>query len=268
MKDTEFIIKYWVLENSTAVTERTTGALIGDGRFEIVFVTGEGYKTIRPNGVEHIKAGIYIGGQMDDPMDLAIAPNTKLHALKIEPWVAQLLSGFNFFQALNRTVPLKEVNRTLAQKLREFDPDSQMTRIRHELLIYLENTHQNTRDFHVLKSCCTILDRGYMDFRFARDHYLNAVGLTTRSIENKFKRAIGLSPQQYANGIRLRRVSEDIRLGSKLTTYTNLAHQHGFYDQAHFNRLFKSYWGFAPGEMNAADVFITDSAEHFRYYTI
>jgi len=257
-----------VLENSSPLLKHSTGTLIGDGRFELIFVSGNGYKTIRGDRVETIRPGIYIGGQMDAPMELEIDPATTLYALKLEPWAAQLLSGFDFREALNKTVDLQHINATLYKELNAYDPSNQMEQIIEKLLIHFENAKAFAKDEKIINACCKILDTGYIDFKQSRDHYLLSTNLTSRSIENKFKHALGVTPQQYANGIRLRRISEAIKLQPKFENFTELSYSHGFYDQAHFNRVFKNYWGFAPKMLPNEEVFITDSKERFRYYTI
>lgn len=267
MKANNFIKKQWVIANDSSYETQKTGNLIGDGRFELIFLVGMGYKTIRDGKTETISEGIYIGGQMNLPMNLEIYPNTKLFSLKLEPWAVQLISGFNFSEALNKTVPLIEVNPILNKKLLQYNPEFQMNSIIQELLFFFEEQSKSA-NWNILATCCKILDSGYIDFKNARDNYVDIIGLSTRSIEQKFKRSIGLSPQQYANGIRLRRISEQIKLTSNAENFTKLAYQHGYFDQAHFNRLFKQYWGFSPKLLREEEVFITNSLEDFRYYTI
>ncbi|NAS14152.1 helix-turn-helix domain-containing protein [Poritiphilus flavus] len=263
-----YIRKIWVLENKTQKLKKNTGIMIGDGRFEMVFVTGKGYRTIRPTGSDFFSEGIYLGGQMDRPLELEIEQDTSLLSIKLEPWAAASLSGFDFKQALNRTVPLGEINPELNRQLQYLLPSSQLDKILERLSIALADPISSPKDIQLVKSCCQILDSGYADFKTARDLYLKNNKLSTRSIEQKFSRTIGLSPQKYSNGIRLRKVSEELKFGDPSTSYISLAYKYGFFDQPHFVNLFKAYWGFSPKKIINSDTFITNPEESLRYYTM
>ncbi len=242
--------------------------MIGDGRFELVFVSGQGYRTIRSSGTDFYAEGIYLGGQMDSPLELEVLQDTTLLAVKLEPWAAAALSGYDFKQALNKTVNLSEINPQLNLELQGLKSSEQLDKILERLSVALSNPISSTKDIQLIKSCCQIMDTGYADFKAARDLYLENSNLSTRSIEQKFSRTIGLSPQKYSNGIRLRKVSEELKFGDPGTSYISLAYKYGFFDQPHFVNLFRAYWGFSPKKIINSDTFITNPKETFRYYTM
>lgn len=242
--------------------------MIGDGRFELVFVCGNGYRTIRGSKIDFFEQGIYLGGQMDRPLDLEVLRHTKLFFIKLEPWTIGLLSSFDLKTALNETVPFGEINSALNRQLSNYDPESEMEKILLALSTSIEMAKLNRRDVNIVRTCCKAIDVGYIDFKNTRDHYLIECGLSSRTMEKKFSRYIGLTPKKYANGIRLRNISEELKYGSPLGNLSELAHKHGFYDQAHFIKYFKEYWGVIPKNIGQSDTFITNSKESFRYYTI
>ncbi len=241
---------------------------MGDGRFELIFVEGKGYKTVRQGAVAVFGEGIYVGAQMDQPLDLEILPETILTSIKLEPWVIGLVSGFNMKQSLNKTVPLKELCSSLYRSLVGLHPSSQLDEVLRVLSGHIENATVQREDWHIVRRCTAILDAGYTDFRYAKDKYLNDLKLSSRTIEKKFERHIGLSPQQYGNGIRFRMFMEELKHSKKNKSLTDLAYKHGYYDQSHLNKVFKQYWGFIPKELTSNKTFITNSQEPFRYYTI
>lgn len=263
-----FIIKLWGLDNSTSFIHKKTGIMIGDGRFELIFTLGEGYRTIRKQKTAFFGEGIYLGGQLDQPMDLEVLPNTVLIFIKLAPWAVGLLSGFHLKFALNETVPFRELNESLYQQLMAYYPLLEMQNILFLLSNAIDEAIQQQRDWGIIQQCCSILDNTYVDYKTAKDHYLKEAKVSSRTIETRFSRYIGLSPQKYANGIRLRRISEELQHGQKADSYTSLALKHGFYDQAHFIRHFKNYWGSLPKHHLVTPTFITNSSEYFRYYTI
>ncbi len=263
-----FIKKIWILENSSSIFKRNTGMLVGDGRFELAFVIGNGYRTFRNNKIETFPKGIYLGGQMDKPLDVELLPETHITFIKLEPWAAGILSGFNFKESLNETVPLKEINRKLYNKLAVFHPITQFDKIIQVVNSVLDDHSKSTQDWQLIKYGCTLLDVDYTDFKSAKNKLLSALNLSARTIETKFAKSVGLTPQQYAIGIRFRKFTEELKYAGNGLLLTDLAYKHGYYDQSHLNQDFKQYWGFSPKKLADNKTFITNEKEPFRYYTI
>lgn len=63
-------------------------------------------------------------------------------------------------------------------------------------------------------------------------------------LEKRFRRAVGMSPKQFARLVRLRAAIEGYRPGVPLG---RLAIESGFYDQAHFSRELRALSGQPPG---------------------
>src|SRR5262249_31566081 len=58
--------------------------------------------------------------------------------------------------------------------------------------------------------------------------------------EKRFRQATGTSPKQFAGIVRLRRL---IGHYASYSSLTDAAHRAGYFDQAHFNKHFKSFTG-------------------------
>lgn len=69
-------------------------------------------------------------------------------------------------------------------------------------------------------------------------------GLSLDAFEKRFRRVVGCTPKQFASLVRLRRAVDGYRPDRSLT---ELAHEAGYYDQAHFSRAFRAATGTAPG---------------------
>lgn len=74
-----------------------------------------------------------------------------------------------------------------------------------------------------------------------------AIGHSSRHINACFKRAVGVSPKVLCRIYRLQALLAEID-PSEPVNWTALAHRFDFYDQAHFNREFRSFAGLRPGE--------------------
>jgi len=79
----------------------------------------------------------------------------------------------------------------------------------------------------------------------AFEKIVSELRLSSKTFINTFNTTIGLSPLQY---VQLKRVNKALALIRKYPhkTLTEIAYELGFFDQAHFIRVFKSFCGITP----------------------
>ena len=70
-------------------------------------------------------------------------------------------------------------------------------------------------------------------------------GLSSRRFRSNFNAIIGISPYKYLTNSRI--ASAKFQVWTSQLTLTEIAHNAGFFDQSHFNRIFKIETGFSPG---------------------
>lgn len=264
----QIVRKIWHLENKDEHLTKKTGYMVGDGCLEIVMVTGNGYITRFFGEAKQWDAGIYLGGQIDRPSALDILPATKLTVLKLQPWAAGLLSTFDFRQSLNVTIPFAQISPQITRVMTESRTPKTGDYNLNLLLRLLEQRLSAYSDLDFLRLSSQRLERQFIDFRTAKKEILSTLAVSSKTLENKFGKVVGLSPQKFANTIRFRQIGEHLIHKTDPTSLTSLAHQYGFYDQAHFTRSCKRVMGMPPSKLDAQNCFITNSAEDFRYYTI
>jgi AraC-like DNA-binding protein len=70
--------------------------------------------------------------------------------------------------------------------------------------------------------------------------------LTARQFERRFLEQVGVAPKLYARIVRFN-AALDRKLASATTTWTDVAHEFSYYDQAHLVRDFRAFGGVTPG---------------------
>jgi AraC-like DNA-binding protein len=75
----------------------------------------------------------------------------------------------------------------------------------------------------------------------------STIGWSRKHLASRFREHIGLTPKTAARIIRFQRAQRAIESGAELG-WSELAYRSGYYDQAHFNRDFREFTGFTPGE--------------------
>ncbi|WP_169308282.1 helix-turn-helix transcriptional regulator [Ferrimonas aestuarii] len=73
--------------------------------------------------------------------------------------------------------------------------------------------------------------------------------LTETALTRTFKATTGLPPYAWLTRLRLEKAMEWLRTGRCVTSVAQLV---GFYDQAHFSRIFKQQFGLTPGQVCGA----------------
>ncbi|NRF40396.1 helix-turn-helix domain-containing protein [Pedobacter foliorum] len=76
----------------------------------------------------------------------------------------------------------------------------------------------------------------------------NDIGLSQRHLSRKFQQSVGLSTKEYLSVCRFIHSLNHLKKYPTLSL-TEVAYESGYYDQAHFNRDYKTYTGHSPGEV-------------------
>ena len=75
------------------------------------------------------------------------------------------------------------------------------------------------------------------------------VNMSKRNFERKFLENVGLTPVFFNRIVRFQKAIKLINQQNKLS-FTELAYMSGYYDQSHFIRDFKQFYGQPPKEFN------------------
>lgn len=78
------------------------------------------------------------------------------------------------------------------------------------------------------------------------------VGMSQRYLESNFKDMIGTSPKLYCRIVRFI-ASYQFILGNAQTDWNELIYRHQFFDQSHFIRDFKRFFGYSPSKVHLAN---------------
>jgi transcriptional regulator GlxA family with amidase domain len=82
--------------------------------------------------------------------------------------------------------------------------------------------------------------------RLSTDELAEMAGLSVSHFERRFRRAFGSSPRQYLVRIRVEHAARMLLETDK--TVSEVAHECGFYDHAHFSRSFRKMMQLSPSQ--------------------
>lgn len=74
----------------------------------------------------------------------------------------------------------------------------------------------------------------------------NNLGVSTRTLERSFADTLGMSPKKFNRLVRFTEVIRKLKTSGKNTPMTSIAHECGYFDQSHFIKDFRAFYGKCP----------------------
>jgi AraC-like DNA-binding protein len=165
-------------------------------------------------------------------------------SVRLRPWGAHHFLAPPVSQIADRQVAAEELWGGEAWELEERLAESADTRTRVSLvegfLLRQLRRHQKTDVEPLVRAVWA--RRGQVRVKQLGDE----LGLTERSLQRLFASALGIPPKGFARLVRFQNACSTLRRG-RWTSLTQVSHDCGYYDQAHFISDFKSFSGMTPG---------------------
>ena len=244
--DLESLVKcYWTLEvpwERNAQRQR----IIPDGCIEMIFILGEDVKRYTTGNEFIIQPRAMVLGQITEPFFIEPTGYVNSFAIRFYPY------GFaNFIKTpikklANNETPLELLfgehdSKALTQKIFQASDTAKRIQIVEGFLLnklddkaIIDSIVKSTIDTMLLTRGSTPINEVLKDDLSKR-----------RQIERKFIKQIGISPKQLGKVIRMQTALK-LLLNQELETFTSIAYESEYYDQAHFIKDFKEFTGTTP----------------------
>lgn len=243
---TGFVKCYWTLESDKDDTP-IKNTIVPDGTMKLIFHYGDEYKYHPKNRDSVILPKCFLIGQLTEPYVVEPLGKTGTFIVRFQP------NGFLPFTTLpikeleNTAVPLYELFGKEGEEIGERILNANSTSERIELIDqFLINrlTSTDTVDHLVKSTVETIFN---VNGQLSVNELSQQNNVNRRQLTRKFSSAIGLSPKQLSKTIRLQAVLKTL-LTKETTSFTDLAYENEYFDQAHFIKDFKEFTGLTPKE--------------------
>lgn len=209
--------------------------------------------------------GVYLGGQITKQMTLKLKPYCELLFFKLHHGSINMITRENLSYVNNTAVALDSLNAPLACELAPLFDNEDMFNVARSFDKRLSQYGSSQPNFAAF--VCHALTKN-LDYNDIKQSLLQQTSMSPRGFEVKFKRQVGINPKKYANLNRLRQVTELFQYSSDTDNLTQVAYDLGFYDQAHFTRAFSTFAGASPSKVDFSTLFVPDSNEMMRFFTI
>jgi AraC-like DNA-binding protein len=125
---------------------------------------------------------------------------------------------------------------------------------------FLQKLSENTEQGHLTLLGDMLRDLNSVENLPTVTELCAQLGLTKISLERYFKQAIGLPPKAYLKLLRFNKAYQIIQAHTD-KTWAEIAHENGYFDQAHFIKEFKTIYGYTPSKMHQS---LVNIAKHVR----
>ncbi|MGH1363328.1 MAG: AraC family transcriptional regulator [Calditrichia bacterium] len=237
---------FWVLEQERSYLSEKKERIFPDGYVDIFFHFGapvQRYNHKNQSIGGHIQLGI--AGLFEQHILLKPGGNIKMIGARLLPGALTDLFGLEPHLTTNRIINLSRVSdRGFAFELRLKKAQNN----RERLNIFSSFLHTlSEKQFREKPEVITDLlqhmysNKGIVDLTlFASNNDVNL-----RTLQRQFSQHIGIPPKKFARIIRFRNILGSIQRQQN-PTFTHLAHEYGYFDQAHFVNDFKKITGLSP----------------------
>ncbi len=246
---------FWLIDSEGDKTIHQE-KVIPDGYPELIFHYGDAYR-INISGSWEIQENTILAGQIRNYFFLENTGESKMFAIKLQPWTPKELFDVEMPSITDRVIPvqgamldtLKGVQKIAVSSISFSDKVRQIEDWFDRFILEkdLSTKYRVTQKM--------IDERGSISLKQLQEEYQ----IGERSMERYFKTYIGLPPKFYARVIRFSYIFQLVQ--EKEIDWADIVYRAGYYDQSHFIKNFKEFTGEDPSkygfsEENMANFFL------------
>lgn len=231
------IQKFWILDHTLNPVLSSPQYALPNGCCTLAFISGNGISITFAGYPIHLAAGIYLSGQITRKVGIAMKPYSKAIMVQLKPWVPSMMTTIPINSFTDDVVSLEAVNSPLYETMANLDGVDE-TVVIDKVYDAFASCLQPDTDTHFIQWAFNHLQKGLINQQTIAD-MVRRSGYSQPRIEQQFKRLIGPTAKEMQRILQLRQVISELHHREQTTTLGELAHRHGYYDQAHFIRAYQ-----------------------------
>lgn len=233
---------YWSLEGEEL--PGTHQRIFPDGCIELVFHYGDIFQKHYQSGTINLQPRSFIHGQLTCFMEISSSGKVGIFSVRFQPQGLRPFINIDTYEINNDNIHIADIwgaaGRELEGRMLEAASNEQRVRI---IELFLQRRLQPTKANGLIKHCVSLINQANGAINI--EELSAKLNIGRRHLERQFIDAVGLNPKQYARISRLQYVLT-LAEQKRYNTLTHLAHNTGFYDQAHFIKDFRKFTGLSP----------------------
>lgn len=223
--------------------------LIPFGKPSVIFLFGDPHFYHLADAAPEPTPNAFLVGQLKEPVWLQFGGHTKMIKIQFKPAGMRQFMKYEMNEFTNKAcIQLNSIwGSAVNALLEQLEGFPQFTApilnefFEGRLLPHLQQSDYVNNAIAQFESCM-----GNMTVTDLEDQ----IFISGRHLERIFRKSVGLTPNEYRKLIRLNQAFKFLEKNPG-TSFTNLSHSIGYYDQAHFTHDFKQFAGSAPSKLRS-----------------
>jgi AraC-like DNA-binding protein len=212
-----------------------------NGFSTLVFQTEKGIR-------EHsVVDNLSLYGHLLTPSQLSFDKPVTVIAYFLHPYSAYTLFGVSLKELTDGFIDLNYIqqakNAGLQEKLMDAESLHQRLELINDFILHLSRLQKENNARVVLATHCLKQNTEADALLILR----NELKISERSLQRFFEEHVGISPKLYKRVCQFNAAFQQLN-SHAYSRLSDIAYDHGFADQSHFNRVFKEFTGLTPKE--------------------
>ena len=252
---------YWTLENKDTDAPHGRERIFPDGCIELIFNFGDRFMKFDSDTEWHIQPLSFIHGQLKTYFELQATGRIGIFSARFHPAGLQPFIDFDVDTFTGNTLTVQQVWGSDGEELEQH---MQACTTHEQRIALLENFLLQKRqalkvDNAPVEYCVDAMLKAIGDVSI--DRLAEELRISKRQLERRFTAAVGISPKLLARIIRFQNILQLIE-NKEFKSFTSVAYEGGFYDQAHFIKDFKDFTGLNPKQYFSENL---EMVKHFSF---
>ncbi|MEQ8475848.1 helix-turn-helix transcriptional regulator [Fulvivirga sp.] len=245
---------WWIDSEGDAAIE--TQKIVPDGYPEFIIHFGDTFE-INISGRWEAQAKFLLAGQIRKHFHLRNTGVAKMLGIKFQPAAVHRLFGLDMSELIDDVIAVDKSYDRLFELADELLKCADFEACKSHIEQWFETSSIQPSDLSPVDRAVQELIATNGNVRL--NQLYEELGVSERTLERQFKKAIGLSPKFYSRIIRFTYIFFQIKRGKE--PWLDITYDSGYYDQAHFIKNFKEFTGESPSaygfeEKNMANFFL------------
>ena len=227
-----------------------------DGRTEIIVHGADPFAEPDGSGSLTVQDRVLFAGQLTRAVQLLPRGYARVVGAHLRPYAAHAMFGMSQRAMTDRIVDFRDVHRPLARRIRDDVASRESGDAMVAALAAALEAHAGTQEVSGPASGAVSIATRRKGLVQVSD-LARELRVSSRQLERLFDERVGLPPKLFLRVVRFQEVLRGLRQETGATTWAQRAAEHGFYDQAHFIRDFKTFVGESPAAWHVAEESLT-----------
>lgn len=254
-----YIKCYWSLTGDAETPTRER--IFPDGCIELIFHSGDLFRKYDATDNYHIQPRSFIHGQITEYIEVEPTGSVKIFSARFQPGGLQRFIDFEVGELTGITKSVAEIwgdaGNALEKAIMATESDTGKIEVLERFLT--ERSKQSKIHDAYAEYCVNELVGS--NGAASVDDIAENLHIGRRQLERKFVAAVGLPPKMLARILRFQHTLHLIE-NREFVSFTQVAYDGGFYDQAHFIKDFRQFTGLNPKKYFSENL---EMAKHFAF---